>query len=106
MDKCHTQSSEKVAQERVIVVLPIKLVLITFNDFFFFLILSHQLEWLRGRLNRVSWASFVREFLGNSPAVLAKTLGRLNRRVRLTSILLPLFIPENSLSLPVTKIDL
>jgi len=109
MDKCHTQSSEKVAQERVIVVLPIKLVLITFNDFFFFLILSHQLEWLRGRLNRVSWASFVREFLGNSPAVLAKTLGRLNRRVtnaRLTSILLPLFIPENSLSLPATKIDL
>jgi hypothetical protein len=64
---------------------------------------------LRGRLNRDSWASFVREFLGNSPAVLTKTLGRLNRRVtnaRLTSILLPLFIPENSLSLPATKIDL
>jgi hypothetical protein len=32
MDKCHTQSSEKFAQERVIVVLPIKL--ITFNDFY------------------------------------------------------------------------
>jgi hypothetical protein len=36
MDKCHTQSSEKIAQERVIVVLPIKLVLITLNDFFLF----------------------------------------------------------------------
>ena len=34
MDKCHTQSSEKFAQKRVIVVLPIKIVLITFNDFF------------------------------------------------------------------------
>jgi hypothetical protein len=34
MDYCHTQSSEKFTQERVIVVLPIKLVLITFNDFF------------------------------------------------------------------------
>jgi len=51
MDYCHTQSSEKFTQKRVIVELPIKLVLITFNDFFlnffFFLILSHQLEWLR-----------------------------------------------------------
>ncbi len=34
MDKCHTQCSEKFAQKRVIVVLPIKIVLITFNDFF------------------------------------------------------------------------
>jgi hypothetical protein len=34
MDECHTQSSEKIARERVIVVLPIKLVLIIFNDFF------------------------------------------------------------------------
>ena len=34
MDYCHTQSSEKFTQKRVIVELPIKLVLITFNDFF------------------------------------------------------------------------